>query len=104
MLVRFVYKEGNSTSLSNCYALITSQESRWFPKKWKKDRCCVNQLYQFQWVTSLGSRYYKLVQLVGNTLVEALRTYNIVSLGFGMLLGSMSAIGPGRIGVGYTYI
>ena len=79
MLVRFVCKEGNSTSLSNCYTLITSQEKRQFPKKWRKDRCGVNQLYPFQWVTSLRSRYQKLVQLVGNTLVEALRTYNMVS-------------------------
>ena len=42
----------------------------------------------------------EVIQLVGNTLVEALRTYNVVSFGFGMLLGSMSAIGPERIGVG----
>ena len=100
MLVRFVCKKGNSTSLSNCYALITSQESRWFLKKWKKDRCGVNQPYQFQWVTSLRSTYQKLVQSVGNTLVGALHTYNVVSLGFGMLLGSMGAIGLERIGVG----
>ena len=37
MLVRFVCKEGGSTVLFNCYALITYQKSRW-PLKYRNDR------------------------------------------------------------------
>ena len=57
MLVRFVCKEGESTGLFNCYALITLPEKQVIPEKWKRDRHGVNQLYQFQWVTLLRSKY-----------------------------------------------
>ena len=40
MLVRFVCKEGDSSGLFNCHALITFQKSRWSPKSRKRYRLC----------------------------------------------------------------
>ena len=89
MLVRFVCKEGGSTVLFNCYALITYQKSRW-PPKYR------NYRHGASITVLIPMRDFAKLKILEVSVIS----WQYFFFFFFSVMGLMSAIGPEMTGVG----